>query len=397
MLVPLAIAIVHFSAGSPPVLAVPVPAVPAYNLSVGRVQLAGATAGRFALFAGGYDASGKDSAVVDVLDTQSWAWSTSALSAGRGVMGAAGLVAPNGSAIAAFAGGKHAHANRTDVVDFALFAHDAPPGAPPAWRTARLRRPRSMVAVVPSADGSLLFFAGGEYQENEANQTVDECSDTVEVWDVAAADWAPVSPLTLSQPRKKLAAAALADGRVLFGGGYLSGVGNVATVDTYDAKAHAWGATANLSTPRFRLQAATVPAAPGGGVGGDAALFISGQGCDWTCATADLFDGSGGKAKWSVTDMVHGRYEFAAIPVGGLVVVAGGKQPRPIGIDPHVIDVFDPAIGSWRSGSYGIQTPRFYGAGAGAAASPYGPVAIFAGGIDGGDFSSIDFVPTTGL
>ena len=213
---------------------------------------------------------------------------------------------------------------------------------------------------------------------------------------MAAARWASFSPLKLSQPRKKLAAAALADGRVLFAGGYLSGVGNVPTVDTFDTASGTWGSVVNMSTPRFRLQAATVPA-PSGSAATDAALFISGQGCSWTCATADLFEGMGGGGVWSVTNMIHGRYEFAAVTVGGLIVVAGGKQPRPVGIDPRLIEVYDPATSIWRNGSFGIAVPRYFEAGAAAHASPYGPVAIFAGGNDGGDFSSIEFVPVTGL
>ena len=42
------------------------PVVPAHNLSIGRAQLAGATAGRFAVFAGGYTLEGTDSDVVDL-------------------------------------------------------------------------------------------------------------------------------------------------------------------------------------------------------------------------------------------------------------------------------------------------------------------------------------------
>ena len=404
------------------------PLPPPHNLSVGRTQLAGATAGRFALFAGGYDAAGNNSAVVDILDSQSWTWSSTArLSLGRGVIAGIGTVAPNGSYFCGFAGGKMVHAKRTSVVDFAFWPRNASAGAAPSWSVAMLSgKPRSMVAAVASVDGAYLFFAGGEYAEDESNKTVDECSDVVDVWDVKHGSWAPFSPLTLSQPRKKLAAAALRDGRIFFAGGYLSGVGNVETVDVWNIHTAAWEQRHNLSTPRFRLQAATVPlpltfprsssttsttgasasrlrlhAVPGG----EAALFISGQGCDWTCATADLVvaggtrsDGMKTNDAWSVTTMVHGRYEFNAVVVGGLVVVAGGKQPRPKGIDPTVIDVFDGADGQWRNGTMRVKRSRFFAAGAAAKASSlYGPVAIFAGGNDGGGMNSVEFVPTRGL
>ena len=163
-------------------------------------------------------------------------------------MGATGFIAPNGSTIAVFAGGKHEDGakNRTDVVDFILWN----PGEAPKWSTARLSAPRSMISVVASSDGSLVFFAGGEYAENRANSSTKECSDVVEVWDVRQSAWRH-PPLRLSQPRKKLASVAVGS-RVLFAGGYLSGVGNVATVDILDLSAGlAWSKT-NLSTSRFR-------------------------------------------------------------------------------------------------------------------------------------------------
>ncbi len=59
--------------------------------------------------------------------------------------------------------------------------------------------------------------------------------------------------------------------------------------------------------------------------------------------------------------------------------------------------MFDPAVGAWRNGSYRILRPRYFLAGGAAEKSPYGPVAIFAGGNDGGDLASVDFVPVTGL
>jgi len=76
----------------------------------------------------------------------------------------------------------------------------------------------------------------------------------------------------LSVGRKKMAAASVGD-TVLFGGGYLSGNGSLARVDVLHETAGMW-AIASLSSPRFRLQAASV---------GSLVLFISGQGCDWTC------------------------------------------------------------------------------------------------------------------
>ena len=78
-----------------------------------------------------------------------------------------------------------------------------------------------------------------------------------------------------------------------------------------------------------------------------------------------------------------GRYEFSAVAVGGVVVVAGGKQPRPKGLNPRTIDVFDPKVMRWRNGSHTLQASRFFAGGAAAVGAPApmrGPFAIFAGG-----------------
>jgi hypothetical protein len=85
-----------------------------------------------------------------------------------------------------------------------------------------------------------------------------------------------------AQARKKLGAVAVG-GLVLFGGGYLTTVGNVDTVDTLDELAGNWLPVQHLSVPRFRLQAVSV---------GGLALFISGQGCAWACALWRLSGGS---------------------------------------------------------------------------------------------------------
>ena len=365
--------------------------LPAHNLSVGRAQLAAATAGPFAIFAGGYDSSGNDTDAVDILDTSqgSWTWSTARLSTGRGVIGATGFVAPNGTAIAVFAGGKHESGdkNRTRVVDIVRFdvkatAAKAAPTARvvatlvPVWSTVLMSSARSMVSAVSSTDGTLLFFAGGEYAQDAQNQSTKQCSDVVDVFDISANAWRQPS-LHLSQARKKLAAAAVGR-RVVFAGGYLSSVGSVTTVDILDVPTLTWVSHGQmLSTPRFRLQAAPVPDR-------GAALFISGQGCDWTCPTADMYvDDGSDTGHWTVTNLTDGgRYEFGAVAAQGKVVLMGGKMPRPKGLNLAAVDVFDGATMQWRNGSRTLVAPRYFAAAGVAASSPGkgGPVALLAGG-----------------
>ena len=366
-------------------------ALTAHNLSVGRAQLAAATAGPFTIFAGGYDSSGNDTDAVDILDTSQgpWTWSTARLSTGRGVIGATGFIAPNGTAIAVFAGGKHESGDRsrTRIIDMVRF--DAGTTATkatsadhvvttfvPVWSTVRMSSARSMVSAVSSTDGALVFFAGGEYAENAQNQSTKQCSDAVEIFDVTQSTWRQIS-LRLSQPRKKMAAVAVGR-RVVFAGGYLSSVGSVATVDILDVPTLTWVSSGQmLSTARFRLQAAPVP-------DHNAALFISGQGCDWTCPTADLYVDDGSKTgRWALTNLTDGgRYEFGAIAAQGKVALMGGKMPRPKGLNLAAVEVFDGATMQWRNGSRTLAVPRYFAAAALAKSSPGGggPVALLAGG-----------------
>jgi len=337
----------------------------AFDLSVARTQLSAASVDSFALFAGGYTADGHDSTVVDIYDAKKSTWSVASLSTGRGVMASAGISISStklsaARSIAVFAGGKHSKGNRTSTVD----VFDAGSGT---WIVEHLSDARSMIAAVGSPRTGKMYFAGGEYAENSKNQITKQCSDIVDVWDVLSDTW---STMKLSQPRKKLGAA-VAGSKLIFAGGYLSGLGNVDTADIYDEDTGEW-TVAHLSVPRFRLEAASL---------GPLALFISGQGCDWTCATADVYDSR--TNRWSVTNMSHGRYEFSAVVVDGVVVVAGGKQPRPKGINPNLIEVFDPATMTWHNSSMVLETPRYFLAGAGISAdySAQGGMALFGGGI----------------
>jgi hypothetical protein len=336
------------------------------SLSVGRVQLSAASTLDLSLFAGGYVADGHDSSVVDIFNSTSGTWSTSKLSTGRGVMCAAATDEFGG--IVFFAGGKHSKANRTDVVD--IYNASAA-----TWSTTRFEgdgRDGSQVKDMVAATvlRGMVYFAGGEAGATKFD------TDVVEVWDVLLGRWA--KPLKLSQPRKKLAAASVGS-KAIFAGGYLTGVGNVDTIDILDVTTMAW-TTAKLSVPRFRLQAAAV---------GGMALFISGQGCSWTCATADVYDSSSNT--WAVSNMsAGGRYEFAAVTLDDrYVVAAGGKMPRPVGLDPKQVDVFDAQSRSWSNttaSSGPLTTARFYAAGT--RAKPQGAakqLVLLAGGYAIGD------------
>jgi hypothetical protein len=281
------------------------------------------------------------------------------LSTGRGVMCSVNVNVPKAPPMAFFAGGKHENkgpqniTNRTDAVD----VFDATTGQ---WQLLKLSVARSMVACVASAAGNV-YFAGGEYDEDRSDPAAQECSDVIDIYNVHTATW---HVKKLSQARKKLAAASIGT-KLIFAGGYLSGVGSVTTVEILEETTGEW-TSAKLSTSRFRHQAASI---------GTLAMFLSGQGCDWTCQTADVLDVPTGT--WTVSNMTGGRYEFSAVVIADThVFVAGGKMPRQE--SPSVVDVFDLATRSWSNTSAApLVSPRFFLAGA---AVPGTTAAMFAGG-----------------
>lgn len=350
ILVAMAIQIQYTVASSP----IPLTA----NLSVARAQLAGTAVKDFVLFAGGYsDAPDSDSDVVDMYHAPSGSWSTSKLSEGRGVICAVSINTPN-AALAFFAGGKHENklaniTNRISAVDVFNVSSNR-------WSLHHLSVARSMVACASSLASGNVYFAGGEYDENRSNPSAQECSDVIDVYNTHTGEW---NTMKLSQPRKKLAVASVGS-KVVFAGGYLSGVGSVTTVEILDETTMMW-TYAKLSTPRFRLQAVGLATR---------AMFISGQGCDWTCKTADVYDVA--TNQWSISNMTGGRYEFSAVVVGKAVFVAGGKMPRQ-GF-AGVVDSFDVSTSTWSNKTAtALAIPRFFLAGASVPGTPY---AMFAGG-----------------
>lgn len=100
----------------------------------------------------------------------------------------------------------------------------------------------------------------------------------------------------------------------------------------FDASSGHWRA-GKLSAARMRLEAATA---------GGRAFFVGGMGetedCGATCNAVDVYDPL--HDAWSVTTLTRGRYEFAAVGVGGALetdgahlLVTGGKQDTAAGPD----------------------------------------------------------------
>jgi hypothetical protein len=200
-------------------------------------------------------------------------------------------------------------------------------------------------------------------------------------------------------PRKKTAAA-VAGGKVIFGGGYSETEhASVDTWDMYDTATKSWS-NGSLSSKRMRLQSVSLTAQDGT----EYALFIGGLGefmqtggpetcphtsapskegtvCGYTtgglCTTVDIYNGK--TNEWSFSNLTRGRYEFAAAAVGypkqDAVIISGGKQGG-IGPQPwNMVEKFNVTTMEWSW----VQAPYGWSYNAGTAL-PGSNAAIFAGG-----------------
>lgn len=174
------------------------------QLSVARAQMAAATVGTRALFAGGIDATSA-LATVDIFDDSTGTWSTANLSQARHLEQYAAATADG----RVYFGGGAIDPTPTlsDVVDVFDSTTDT-------WTTLTLSVPRASLVV--EAVGDLVFFAGGIV----LNPGFDS-SDVVEVLQASTGTWLPPSHLSLK--RHNLGAAAAGD-QVLFAGGDALGI-----------------------------------------------------------------------------------------------------------------------------------------------------------------------------
>ncbi|HEX6882281.1 MAG TPA: hypothetical protein VF530_02810 [Planctomycetota bacterium] len=178
------------------------------QLSVARGQMAAASVGNLALFAGGIDAT-SPLATVDIYDDSTGTWSTATLSQARHLEQYAAATA--GGRVFFGGGAVDPTPTLSDVVDVFDSAADT-------WSTLTLSVPRASLAV--EAVGDLVLFGGGIVLNPGFDST-----DVVEVLQASTLTWLPQSRLSLK--RHNLAAAAAGD-QVLFGGG--DELGNVVTV-----------------------------------------------------------------------------------------------------------------------------------------------------------------------
>lgn len=194
----------------------------------------------------------------------------------------------------------------------------------------------------------LSFFAGGEIQEGQEGSD----SARVDVWNHSAHSWSYSGDI-LSQPRKKLAAAA-AGGVLAVGGGYRSGQkakpdrGYSDVVDLWHDGA--WS-QARLSQPRQYITAAAARDVILFG-GGFCSPCVGQNGTDRS-DVVDLYNIT--SRTWSTHTLSERRSNLAATTVGDRwVLFIGGTTdvdpPPGAGIRrSSAVDVFDALSGGWRT------------------------------------------------
>ncbi|MCP3919045.1 MAG: hypothetical protein GY711_26165 [bacterium] len=273
------------------------------TLSQARGDLAGTSVGQYAIFAGGRESTGGPfnanlSDVVDIYDSSTGQWTTSTLSHPRN-----DLAAASAGGRAFFAGGRdYTHpligTERVDIYE----------PATNTWTTSSLSRRRWHIAA--TSVGDLVLFGGGSITDTAASTVdiYDTQTDTwstsalssprvhlaatsvggraffgggygarVDIYDPATGTWSVAS---LSQGRSQLTATTVGDFALFAGGGVSNGAD---VVDIYDSSTDTWS-TATLSVGRYWLASTSVygMALFGGGTRGGGPTNFS--------AAVDIFD-----------------------------------------------------------------------------------------------------------
>jgi hypothetical protein len=133
------------------------------TLSVARAELTSTAVGPTVVFAGGVDASGQPSPVVDLFNTVSNLWNSTTLTVARYALAAATL-----GPLALFGGGRTSLAAVSSVVDILNFTLS---GSQPSQSVATLSIARASLAATRAYPRAI--FAGGIEQSGQASGAVD--------------------------------------------------------------------------------------------------------------------------------------------------------------------------------------------------------------------------------
>jgi len=307
-------------------------------LSVVRGDLAGASVGNYALFAGGYSGGSTFRNTVDAYDASLTRTTPKALSRARG--GFAGASVGN---YALFAGGGDG-SNRSTVD-----AYDAS-----LTRTTPTALSSARTLLAGASVGNYALFAGG-YSGGSSYR------DTVDAYDASLTH---TTPTALSSARRSLAGASVGN-YALFAGGYSGSYRD--TVDAYDASLTHTTPTA-LSSARSTLAGASV---------GNYALFAGGFGGSYR-NTVDAYDAS--LTRTTPTALSSARSTLAGASVGNYALFAGGYFAVGYdGSDRDTVDAYDASL--THTTPTALSSARSALAGA-----SVGDYALFAGGDVGASY-----------
>jgi len=183
----------------------------------------------------------------------------------------------------------------------------------PEYPTATLLRDGRVVVV------------GGQYMYN----SLDEASETSEIYDPISNTWSATTPETRAGARQYHTATLLADGRVLVAGGFRDGK-PIAWSGLYDPTSNSWITVANMNEPRC-AQAAQ-PLATG-------RVLVVGSGC-WSDMSAGAEEFDPASNRWyPVASLANPRGQIVAVRLGdGRVLALGGGLP--VNSPTAVVEIF---------------------------------------------------------
>ncbi|AUX48517.1 uncharacterized protein SOCE26_100550 [Sorangium cellulosum] len=184
-----------------------------------------------------------------------------------------------------------------------------------------------------------VLVAGGLRRELGAgNVVLTEHLASVEAFDPDTGSWDPVAPMSVA--RAFPTATLLRDGRVLLAGGF-NDEGATASVEVFDSDTDSWRSLEPMITARSR-HAATL-------LNDGRVLVAGGYNAAGVIDSAEVLDPDSGR--WlPVASLRAARvwHSMTLLP-DGIVLAVGGADITGWTLQPHSVEAFDPAAGTWAS------------------------------------------------
>ena len=323
------------------------------TLSGTRTDMAAASGGDKAIFAGGIGFISIPPPAFDMYNYHLTTWTSGSISRGRSRLAGASC----GTKIL-FAGGANDDIlSVNDEVDIYN-------GLTSSWTTATISRPRCKLAAAGA--GSKVLFAGGAFDNGSLPP---QSYDAVDIYDTLTQVWTTSG---LSVPRHSLAGAG-AGNKILFAGGVNTNGVYFKTVDIYDVTTGTWSLD-SLSQPRSNCVATSA----------GNKIYIAGglTTGNVTSKVVDIYDVT--TNTWTVDSLSLERADLGAASVRNFVIFAGGRKQSTV---YNNVDILDTATGTWTTST--LTTARsnapatsignmfIIGGGSGSNGFPVGTAEIF--------------------